>query len=252
MEKKSYYAIIPADVRYDDRLKLLSRMLYGEITALCNERGFCWASNSYFANLYKSSIRTIKSCISQLRDLGYITVELKYGKDTKEVEQRFIRIANQSGEEIFTTYSQNFHHPREEIFTTPGEENCTDNNTLFNNTFNNTSNISGQFIPPSVEEVREYCKSRNNSIDAETFVDFYTSKGWLVGRAKMKDWKAAVRTWERNRQPNNSSSKPQEKEMTYEEKLLEIERKRKEREEKEEFEKQQMIERLRAQGNWID
>lgn len=54
------------------------------------------------------------------------------------------------------------------------------------------------FIPPTVEEVREYCKSRNNFVDPERFVDFYSAKGWMVGKNKMKDWKAAVRTWERN------------------------------------------------------
>ena len=50
---------------------------------------------------------------------------------------------------------------------------------------------------PSVNEVREYCFERGNGVDAETFVDFYASKGWKVGNAPMKDWKAAVRTWEK-------------------------------------------------------
>ncbi len=54
------------------------------------------------------------------------------------------------------------------------------------------------FIPPSVEEVRAYCSERNNNLDAEQFVNFYSAKGWLVGKVKMVDWKAAVRTWERN------------------------------------------------------
>ena len=54
------------------------------------------------------------------------------------------------------------------------------------------------FSPPTVEEVREYCAERGNFVDPETFVDFYESKGWVVGKAKMKDWKAAVRTWERS------------------------------------------------------
>ncbi len=52
------------------------------------------------------------------------------------------------------------------------------------------------FIPPAVEEVRAYCTERGNSVDAEAFVDFYASKGWMIGKNKMKDWKAAVRTWE--------------------------------------------------------
>lgn len=54
------------------------------------------------------------------------------------------------------------------------------------------------FAPPTVDEVREYCRSRNNFVDPERFVDFYSAKGWMVGKNKMKDWKAAVRTWERN------------------------------------------------------
>ena len=57
---------------------------------------------------------------------------------------------------------------------------------------------SKRFIPPTVDMVSEYCLERNNSVDPEEFVDFYTSKGWLIGKNKMKDWKAAVRTWERS------------------------------------------------------
>ena len=65
-----------------------------------------------------------------------------------------------------------------------------------------------KFIIPTVEEIEKYCKERNNNVDAEVFYDFYESKGWLVGKTPMKDWKAAVRTWERNR-TGNTSPKPQ-------------------------------------------
>lgn len=51
---------------------------------------------------------------------------------------------------------------------------------------------------PTVEEVAAYCKERGNNIDPEHFHDYYTSNGWKVGKAPMKDWQAAVRTWERN------------------------------------------------------
>ena len=54
-----------------------------------------------------------------------------------------------------------------------------------------------RFAPPTIEEVREYCRERGNKVDPEKFIDFYTSKGWMVGKNKMKDWKAAVRTWEK-------------------------------------------------------
>jgi predicted phage replisome organizer len=60
-----------------------------------------------------------------------------------------------------------------------------------------------RFVPPSLEEVQAYCSERGNGIDAQAFIDFYASKGWLVGKTKMSDWKAAVRTWEsRNRKQN--------------------------------------------------
>ena len=66
-----------------------------------------------------------------------------------------------------------------------------------NNKENNKQNNKvSRFVPPTVEEVAAYCKERNNDIDAEHFVDFYSSKGWKVGNSKMTDWKAAVRTWE--------------------------------------------------------
>lgn len=55
-----------------------------------------------------------------------------------------------------------------------------------------------KFNAPTVEEVHEYCNERKNKVCADAFIDFYSSKGWLVGKNKMKDWKAAVRTWERN------------------------------------------------------
>lgn len=54
---------------------------------------------------------------------------------------------------------------------------------------------SKRFVPPTVEEVAEYCFDRYNNVDPQRFVDYYTSNGWMVGRNKMKDWKAAVRTW---------------------------------------------------------
>ena len=53
------------------------------------------------------------------------------------------------------------------------------------------------FSKPTLQEVADYCRERNNNVDARAFVDFYESKGWMIGKDKMKDWKAAVRTWER-------------------------------------------------------
>ena len=62
-----------------------------------------------------------------------------------------------------------------------------------------------QFLPPTIEDVKKYCSLRGNKVSPETFVDFYESKGWMVGKNKMKDWKAAVRTWEKNRDGKSQS-----------------------------------------------
>ena len=62
----------------------------------------------------------------------------------------------------------------------------------------------GRFTPPSLEEIKAYCQERNNDVDPETFFDFYTSKDWMIGKNRMKDWRAAVRTWEKG---NNTRKK---------------------------------------------
>ena len=68
-----------------------------------------------------------------------------------------------------------------------------------------------RFTPPTLEEVTAYCIERNNSVDPQHFIDYYTSNGWLVGKNKMKDWKAAVRTWERNGYSSTKPSRPNTK-----------------------------------------
>lgn len=205
--KKSYYAVIPATVRYDESLPPNAKLLYSEITALCNAEGYCWASNKYFAELYGVSQRCIQQWLKKLTDRGYIKVEMFYKKGSKEVEKRYITILSTPREENFTTYGKNLHPPDEKIFATPREENFADNNTSFNTTLNNTNEYASKsdkppkqtrFIPPSLEEVQAYCKERNKGVNAEKWYNHYSAVGWKVGRNPMKDWKAAVRTWEQS------------------------------------------------------
>ena len=62
-----------------------------------------------------------------------------------------------------------------------------------------------RFYPPTLDEVKQYCEERNNNIDPMAFIDFYSSKGWMIGKNRMKDWKAAVRTWERKRKEESKT-----------------------------------------------
>jgi hypothetical protein len=68
-----------------------------------------------------------------------------------------------------------------------------------------TEKTEPKFTRPALEEVKNYCLGRKNDVDAVRFFDFYESKGWMVGKNKMKDWRAAVRTWERG---SNTGSAP--------------------------------------------
>lgn len=119
--KKSYYAIIPANVRYDKKIRPNAKLLYGEITALTNEKGYCWANNQYFADLYEVNKETISRWVSELSDRGYITVELIYKEGSNQIINRYIRIS---------------HDPIDEIVNTPIDEKVKDNTTSFNTTKN--------------------------------------------------------------------------------------------------------------------
>lgn len=208
--RKSYYAIIPANVRYDKDLKPNAKLLYGEITALANENGFCWATNTYFADLYEVAKETISRWIKQLSDKGYIDVEMIYSG--KELKERRIYISK--NQRVLTEKSkpldENINRGIDKIINRGIDEKIKENNTSMNNTsMNNTiNNVSKAkaFHKPTLDEVISYCWERGNNVDPERFIDYYESNGWRVGKNPMKDWRAAVRTWERGDNTTSSNN----------------------------------------------
>jgi len=92
MEKPNYYAILSAEVRYDNRLRPNVKLLYAEITALCNMNRQCFASNRYFSELYGKSKGTISGWINELVKYGYISAEYTYKNNTREIDKRYIKI----------------------------------------------------------------------------------------------------------------------------------------------------------------
>lgn len=120
-KQPNYYSITPASVRYDKRLIPNAKLLYGEITALSNQKGYCWASNNYFMKLYGVSRNTVQSWLKSLEDCGYIIREVRYKEGSKEIEARSLRIMD---------------HPSPENLATPSPKNVTDNTTSINNTIN--------------------------------------------------------------------------------------------------------------------
>lgn len=160
---KNYYAIIPANVRYDEELTPNAKLLYGEITALCNEKGYCWASNGYFSDLYKVSKKSISNWINQLIDKKYILSQIIYKENSKEVLERRLYIYNPI-EKNFHRYGTKIKGGIEEKFYTPIEEKVKDNNTSFNNTINKDSvdNFSNEKENIPYKEIIDYLNLKAN------------------------------------------------------------------------------------------
>ncbi len=150
-EKISYYAIIPAPVRYDSELTANAKLMYGEITALCNKNGFCWASNKYFSQLYKCTPQAISKWIKQLEEKQYITTKYTYKGDSKEIEQRIIYLTDKVSTNI-DRVSTNV----DEVSTKSEEgyqQKVKENNTSINNTFNNKKE--------NIKEKKEYFSDKS-------------------------------------------------------------------------------------------
>ena len=135
-EQPSYYAIIPANVRYDDRLNAFEKLMYGEITCLTAKDGKCWASNNYFSNLYKKDKSTIKRAISSLVDNGYLKRVINKNEKTRRVESRdiFVNITGEipGGKNAPTLGAKT---------PLPGGKNEPYNTKIKNTTSNNKENI---------------------------------------------------------------------------------------------------------------
>ena len=173
-EKPNYYAIIPAEVRYSKALTPNAKLLYAEITALCNMNGKCTASTQYFCRLYEVSRGAVQNWLKMLDDNGYIDRTVIYKQGSREIMHRYINLKDKGSVKIMTDNT----------------------NINITNTNLTDSNKKALFKKPTLDEVKNYCILRKNNIEAEAFIDFYESKGWQIGKETMKSWKACVRTWE--------------------------------------------------------
>ena len=190
-EKPSYYAIIPAEVRYNKDLRANEKLLFGEITALSNTTGICTASNNYFANLYNVVPSAITKWIKDLEKHKYIEVE--YIKKGKEIKQRNIRITGiHKYDEVFTNVLGGY------------SQKAKENNTSIKENIKRKA-----FKKPTLEEVKIYCEERNNNVDAQRFIDFYEANNWTDSKGnKVKSWKQKIITWESHQQKPKEENLP--------------------------------------------
>ncbi|HCV7726115.1 TPA: helix-turn-helix domain-containing protein [Staphylococcus aureus] len=152
-EQPSYYSIITANVRYDNRLTDSEKLLFAEITSLSNKYGYCTASNGYFATLYNVVKETISRRISNLTKFGYLKIEII--KEGNEVKQRKMYPLTQSSIPI----DAKINTPIDNSVNTPIDANVKENNTSINITrLNNTSINNNSATDVTHEQFEEWWK----------------------------------------------------------------------------------------------
>ena len=182
MQERDFKGIwIPREIWLASELTLLEKIFLVEIDSLDNDQN-CYASNAYFAEFFGISKGRCTQIIKSLEAKGFIQIQLI--RDKKAIKKRVIRVVNKLNTPLSKTKY-------------PYLENAEGNNTSLNNT-----DIGGKppkrFTKPSLAQVTEY-KNQNQYIsDPQAFIDYHESRGWVVGRSPMKDWKGAFRRWETN------------------------------------------------------
>lgn len=181
-EKPNYYAIIPADVRYDEKLKLGEKMMYGEITALSKKNGICYASNNYFAKLYNVSPQAISKWIKNLEKNNYISIS--YERDGKAIIKRNISMVSTQVDRVSTEVEGGINSGLEGY-----QQEIKENNT----SINNTSIKNKEIYKESIEEIINYL---NNKIDTHYRTTTPKTKQLIIARLnegfKVDDFKTVI------------------------------------------------------------
>lgn len=215
MERKFKGIWIPAALWESKELTLQEKCLIAEIDSFT----VFFMSNKVLADFMGVSKRRVQQIIVGLSERGIVDVNTINDPDTGQTIKRVIQVTESFKRALFETSrndeKQSYFTPHEENFTPGGEENfippmkkISPNITKIDNKDIDKKKEGAdkpappptktkRFIKPTLDEVQAYCLERQNSVDPESFIDFYESNGWKVGKNPMKDWKAAVRTWER-------------------------------------------------------
>ena len=193
IQKTENYTVMSNTHFKDKRLSLKAMGILSLMLSLPDNWDYSVAG---LAAIVSDGRDSINKALSELEKYGY----LERVRATNEKGQFAGYVYNvyevQKTEKPFTENPYTEKPKTEKPFTENPEQLNT--NTSNTNTSNTKKSSTKSFTPPTVEEVDAYCRERNNNINPERFVDYYESNGWKVGRNSMKDWKAAVRTWERN------------------------------------------------------
>ena len=208
MERKFKGIWIPAELWNSKGLSLQEKCLIAEIDSFTE----FWMSNKAIGEFLGVSKDRAKQIVAKMKDGGIINVETTRDAETKQILKRTITVSNDFKRKIFeASLNKKVDDYPSGVENSPrgGVENYPESNKSFYNKSSldnkgdkppalpQVSKKSKRFVKPTLDDVQAYCQERQNNVDPESFIDFYESKGWKVGNQPMKDWKAAVRTWER-------------------------------------------------------
>jgi DNA-binding transcriptional ArsR family regulator len=185
MEREFKGVWIPKEVWLNKELSLTEKALLAEIDSFTGEGKAFYKSNETIQEEYKVSRPTISKALKKLEGMGFIKVEF---------DGRRRKVTYQADRKIFTGRRKEFYG--QTVNNLPADrKNSTSINTVKEQVKEQSKKSRG-FTPPNLEEcMSNFQGAGSTSDEGEKFFNFYTSKGWMVGRSKMKDWKAAARNW---------------------------------------------------------
>ena len=201
-KKERDYTVINNTILKDTRISWKAKGLFCYLLSLPEDWNICMND---LQNRAKDGIDGLKSAVKELKEYGYLIQKRNKDEKGRFLKTVYIIVENPQVENPQVENPQ-VENPQVE---NPQLLNTNIQNTNLKNTdIQNTKRENKQFTPPTLEDVAEYCKERNNNIDPMQFIDYYSARGWRFNNGgKMKDWRATVRTWERRNYSNNSEHK---------------------------------------------
>lgn len=206
MEERQFKGIwIPKEIWLSENLTLQEKIILVEIDSLETEEKGCYASNKYFAEFFKISLARVSQIIKSLEKKKYLRVD--YITENKQILERQLRIQKPPYPEVLNILKGGIKYSKGGYLENYKDNNINNNN--INNKENNNINIitKERFKKPTLEEVEEYCKQRNSSVDPKTFYEYFETGGWIDSKGnKVKNWKQKIITWEGNRKQSDGQT----------------------------------------------
>ena len=188
-----------------DRLSWLEEVTFYRLIVNCDDYGRMDARPPILrARLFPLKTLTdkqVQSAIESLRSAGMIDLYKVDGRSYLQIRQWALHQQIRSKKSKFPAPDANFQSDditcNQMISDAPVIQSQSESESESESESARARKRAAPFTPPSPDEVAAYCRERGNTVDAERFCDFYASKGWMIGNQRMKDWRAAVRTWEK-------------------------------------------------------